>query len=310
MNDLTAYNYTSTDLTSLAGFLDKVRKAYPDAKLNSPEFYTYHPALDEGRNAFCVSHAGQPIVGFAPLFPVPAAESEPHHIWTILLADPDDLDATSIRDLLFEQVLARAAALKSGFPPGPVRLAADMMVSQRPDIDYLLSRGFQAYEKIHVMQRSALDPIPAAPLPAGLAVRTGKLASEADQLAYLHAFNTCFPDMPKTLETLHFVLESPLWMDGLAVAAVTARGELAGSVLVYVGEDKAFGLIDDVFVLPAWRGQGVAKSLIGQGLAYLRAQGVADVRLEVKASNGPAVVVYQAMGYRIVNEEVLLGMFI
>ncbi len=160
------------------------------------------------------------------------------------------------------------------------------------------------------MQRSTGDPIPAAPLPAGLKVRASKLASEADQLAYLRAYKTCFPDMPKTLETLRFALQSPLWTDGLAVTAVTVRQDLAGSVLIYVDPDKAFGLIDDVFVLPAWRGRGVAKGLIGQGLASLRAQGVAEALLEVRAGNAPAVAVYQAMGYRIVNEEVLLGMVI
>jgi ribosomal protein S18 acetylase RimI-like enzyme len=63
-------------------------------------------------------------------------------------------------------------------------------------------------------------------------------------------------------------------------------------------------------VLPKWRGQKIAQCLIREGLNYCQAQGMADVRLEVKATNAPAVSVYSAMGYRIVNQEILLGMLI
>jgi ribosomal protein S18 acetylase RimI-like enzyme len=44
-------------------------------------------------------------------------------------------------------------------------------------------------------------------------------------------------------------------------------------------------------------------------LQYLLEQGYNQVILEVKQRNHPAVSVYQAMGYKIINQEVILGRF-
>jgi ribosomal protein S18 acetylase RimI-like enzyme len=83
--------------------------------------------------------------------------------------------------------------------------------------------------------------------------------------------------------------------------------ELIASILTYPTQDGKAAYTDDVFVLPAWRGRGIAKMLIAEGLQYAHAQGFRGIRLEVKQSNAPAIAVYRSMGYEIVNEEVFLG---
>lgn len=65
-----------------------------------------------------------------------------------------------------------------------------------------------------------------------------------------------------------------------------------------------------MFVLPEWRGKGLAKYLLQAGLKHLRQQGFSEVRLEVLQSNQPAVGLYQAMGYSIINEDVFVGKFL
>ncbi|MBN2391530.1 MAG: GNAT family N-acetyltransferase, partial [Anaerolineae bacterium] len=87
-------------------------------------------------------------------------------------------------------------------------------------------------------------------------------------------------------------------------------GVLVASVLSYWNPDDRIGITDDVFVLPEWRGRGIAKYLVNAGLAYLRAHGLEHARLEVLTSNPPAVSVYKATGHTIVNEEWLLGLYI
>jgi ribosomal protein S18 acetylase RimI-like enzyme len=47
--------------------------------------------------------------------------------------------------------------------------------------------------------------------------------------------------------------------------------------------------------------------LIANGLHHLHDIGFAQVILEVKQHNLPAVSVYQAMGFKITHQEVLLG---
>jgi ribosomal protein S18 acetylase RimI-like enzyme len=97
---------------------------------------------------------------------------------------------------------------------------------------------------------------------------------------------------------------------GTAVAAFDPQGQLVGSVLAYPDEEKRWGVVDDVFVLPEWRRRGIARRLVGEGIRYLREQGMQEVRLDVVQTNGPAISLYRSMGYVTIDEEVMLGMYI
>lgn len=315
MNHYTIQNHSPAQLDNLTGFCERYRKAYPDAKLLNAGFYTFHPAVENGLNVFLVLDVQGQVRGFAPLFPAPVSEDtgpdDPHHIWMILLAEPEAEDGLQIRQPLLEKLLERAGSLAAGFPPGRrTRLASDMVISQCADIAFLQGHGFEHYDGMYVMRRSLSDPIPDLPLPAELTLRAWKIASEAEQLQYLCAFNQAFPENPKSLATLKFLLDSPLWEPGTAMAAFDSHGELAASILVYPDESRSWGITDDVFVLPAWRGRGIAKALIAKGLFYLREKAYDQVFLEVRQHNLPAVSVYQALDYKIINQEVFLGRFL
>jgi GNAT superfamily N-acetyltransferase len=282
--------------------------------LAPPEYYTYHPTLAGGQNVFCALDHEERIVGFAPVFPAPATEEsepeEPHHIWTIVLADPGAPDAGQARTLLLERVIQRAKAIKASFAPRRVKLAADMTASQCPDIEHLLENGFERYEGMHVMSRTTADSIPDVSVSPEITVRRTKMATEEEQKAYVRAYNSCFFELPKTLEALRFFLDSPVWAAGMAVAAFDLQGQLVGSVLAYSDEEAGRGVIDDVFVLPEWRRRGIAKRLVGEGIRYFREQGVREVHLDVVQSNGPAISLYRSMGYVTINEEVMLGLYL
>jgi GNAT superfamily N-acetyltransferase len=299
----------------LAAFIERYLQACPDAKLLSAGFYTYHPALENGRNVFCVLDSEGQIRGFAPLFPAPVIEdnasADPHHIWMILLVNPESGDGPQIRTMLLEKVLEQAASLAAGFPASRrTRLASDMMISQHTDITFLEQHGFELYDGMYVMQRLTTDPIPEYSLPAEITLRYWKLRSEYEQEQYLRAFNQAFPGNPKSLESLKFLLDSPQWTTGTAVAAFDLQNDLIASILVYPFEGQLNGITDDVFVLPAWRGQGIAKALIARGLQYLLENDVTQVTLEVMQNNLPAIAVYRAMGYQVINQEVFLGRFL
>jgi ribosomal protein S18 acetylase RimI-like enzyme len=184
------------------------------------------------------------------------------------------------------------------------------MVSQEADIEYLESKGFETFERLYVMARDTAQAIAPGSVPVGITLRPLALASETEQVAYLEVHNACFPENPKTVQELQFLLQSPHWETGTAIAAYSPPDDLEGGILVYRDEQTGYGVVDDVMVLPPWRGKGIAKSLVGEGLRYLRARGVSNVRLEVKANNAPAVAVYEVMGYSVVNQEILLGKFV
>jgi ribosomal-protein-alanine N-acetyltransferase len=49
------------------------------------------------------------------------------------------------------------------------------------------------------------------------------------------------------------------------------------------------------------RGQGVAFALVSAGIAYLRERGIAELRLEVRPDNAPAIAVYTRAGFKRVG---------
>jgi GNAT superfamily N-acetyltransferase len=314
VSDVIVRNYQASDIEKLARFFERYRGTFPDAKLAPPEYYTYHPTFAGGQNVFCALDHEDRIVGFAPVFPAPATEEsepeEPHHIWTVVLADPGAPDAGQARTLLLERVIERAEAIKASFTPRRVKLAADMTASQRPDIQHLLENGFGRYEGMHVMSRQTKDLIPDVSIPQEITVRRTKMTAEEEQKAYVRAYNGCFFELPKTLEALRFFLDSPVWAAGTAVAAFDPQGGLVGSALAYPDEEAGWGVVDDVFVLPEWRRRGIAKRLVGEGIQYLREQGVEEARLDVVQSNEPAISLYRSMGYVTIDEEVVLGLYI
>jgi ribosomal protein S18 acetylase RimI-like enzyme len=314
MGDVIVRNYQASDIEKLVRFFERYRGAFPDAKLAPPEYYTYHPTLAGGQNVFCALDHEERIVGFAPVFPAPATEEsepeEPHHIWTIVVADPGAPDAGQAQALLLDRVIERAKAVKASFTPRRVWLAADMTASQRPDIQHLLENGFEHYGGMYVMNRKTEDSILDVSVPPEITVRRSKITTEEEQKAYVWAYNSCFFELPKTLEALRFFLNSPIWAAGTAVAAFDSQGQLVGSVLAYPDEDAGWGVVDDVFVLPEWRRRGIARRMVGEGIRYLREQGVEEVRLDVVQSNEPAISLYRSMGYVTISEEVMLGLYI
>lgn len=312
MQNLTLQNYTESDLDKLADFCSRYLKKYPDAKLNSPDFYTYHPGFKNGENVLCVFDSGQRMIGFAPVFPVLVSDENDvislADIWTVILTSPDCEAPRDVRDILFNGVLKRVYQAKMQYSLFRLRLCADLMVSQKEDIDYLLSKGFESFEQMVVMNRDLSETIETISTPDEIVFQASKLSSKDEQSIYLKIHNTCFPENPKNTEDLGFLLKSPLWEKGVALMAYSPTHELVGSVLVYWDGQQDYAVMDDVMVDPAWRGQNIAKGLIGEGLRYIQTDGLSVVRIEVKVSN-PAVNVYTSMGFRVLDREELLAKY-
>jgi len=315
--NLTIQNYSPDQIDQLSAFIERYRSEYPDAKLFDAGLYTYHPAAENGANAFCVYDGESLLRGFAPLFPAPVGENagsnDPHHIWMILLADPTYEEASLVREMLLEPVFEQARILAARLPASrPTRLASDLMVSQREDIAFLEQNGFTHYDGMYMM-RCELGQVVSEKLPklsADLTLQRSKLDTESEQHQYLQAFNQCFPNHPKNLASLQFLLNSLQWGKGGIALTASYEGELIASIMTYPAESGAYAAPDNVFVLPARRGRGIAKALIAEGLRYAQAQGFGEICLEVMQDNAPAIAVYRSMGYEAVNQEVFLGCII
>ena len=100
----------------------------------------------------------------------------------------------------------------------------------------------------------------------------------------------CFSD-PWSERSISSELENPLslWL--------VAREE--DRVVGYVGSQSVLGEADmmNLAVSPASRGQGVARTLVGLLIKALSERDVRALTLEVRASNTPAIRLYESLGF-------------
>ena len=113
-------------------------------------------------------------------------------------------------------------------------------------------------------------------------------ASHVPQIAALEQL--CFTD-PWPEAAIEPELENPLslWLVAMDGA------ELAG----YVGSQSVLGEADvmNVAVAPSHRRRGIAQALLNRLQRELAARQVCSLTLEVRASNAPAVALYEKLGY-------------
>lgn len=82
---------------------------------------------------------------------------------------------------------------------------------------------------------------------------------------------------------------------------ILREGEIAGHFAIGFCFSLEFGgrygLLDELFVLPAHRGAGLAKRALAEAEALCRAEGLLALRLEVNDDNGRARGIYERAGY-------------
>ena len=89
-----------------------------------------------------------------------------------------------------------------------------------------------------------------------------------------------------------------------------ADSSIAGWILL--GEntdyfsDKKFEFIYDIYVLPEYRGRGISKEFIKEGISTLKESGFKEVRLNVFATNH-AKEIYKKLGFKDLNSIMALS---
>lgn len=170
--------------------------------------------------------------------------------------------------------------------------------------------GYEPAWHLLEMVRPNLHDIPDAPLPEGAAIRP---IEESDHRRVWNASRKMFMHQPWSSEQAwddaHFDewRKSSRFMPHLWEIAWDGD-EVIGSVQSFISEEenRAFGRrrghTETIFVVPEWRGKGLAKALIARSLFRLREEGMQEATLDTEAENiHEAFRVYEGMGYRTVS---------
>ena len=117
----------------------------------------------------------------------------------------------------------------------------------------------------------------------------------AEHVAEIAALEAATFSLPWDEASIRAELENPL---ALWLVAEGEAGE-AKRVLGYVGSQTCFEDADilNVAVVPAARRQGIAAALMRELEVRLAPKGVERITLEVRASNIPAIRLYEGLGY-------------
>ena len=183
---------------------------------------------------------------------------------------PDDAEAVKGEHL--DRLLAHAMEIASTDGQTPAELRFQYLSTELESIEYVRARGFRRYGGVFQMARDLAAPIP----------------------------------------ELEYLFTSPIWATGTTLTAF-ADSEVVGSVMLYEYLDEGArqgqraGDTEAVFVRAPWRGRGIAKRLLSEGMHYLRQRGLEEARLQVLAANESVLRLYAALGYEVISESWLLS---
>lgn len=175
------------------------------------------------------------------------------------------------------------------------------------------SLGFESGRELWQLQRPLggdADVLPDVPVPDGIQVRTFLVGH--DEQAWLRVNRRAFADHPEqgaiTADDLSQRIDSS-WFDAggffVAERPHCDDGRLVGFhwTKLQPGADGPMGEVYVVGVDPDEQGSGLGSALTLIGLHHLRQRGATDVLLYVEADNGPALRVYERLGFARVGTD-------
>ena len=185
----------------------------------------------------------------------------------------------------------------------------DALLLVHPRVDWW-TRGDQvagAGEVVRTLKYLRIDlPAPLFDVPSGARLRNFEPLCDED--AWLEQNNAAFADHPEQgawsgQDLAERTLEP--WFDPSGFLLLEIDGRIAASCWTKVHElhPDRFGEIYVVSVHPDFRGRGLGRVMVTQGLASLRKKGVVQGILFVDESNVSANRLYESLGFELQRED-------
>lgn len=306
MNSFKIRNFRSSDESAMIELQHRCVETCPDTGKFELGFWR-SPGFENGKNIFIAENETGQIKGYAATTSAYYSNKwEARIFWMDLRTDPETDKDFAMKDALLKKIIQRGREIKKTENRSRAAIGATYFAPGKASIAYLQSRNFVHFESMLAMRMHLNNDlkIPNVRMNKAIEIKPWKMESQEDKAAYLRAREAAFGYPLQTLKILEHFTGSELWQGGTTFTAFS-NGEIIASVMVL-----ANGLLDYVFVVPAWRGQGIAKSLVSRALQFLQVRDHPQAWLEVYAHNEAAIKLYQSFGFETFKEEVSLGMLL
>jgi|GEM_PF-1907819 len=164
--------------------------------------------------------------------------------------------------------------------------------------------GYELIRYFARMDLNDLKTLKEPDVPEGVAIRRFNREKETPELvdAFNRGFEGHFEFEPESVETFKVYLDTH-WYQPENVFVADANGELVGISWNYLNPEPeadglTWGIVEDLAVVPEWRGKGLGRTLIRHGQLALREGGAERICLWVDYANPfGAKKLYYSEGY-------------
>lgn len=96
----------------------------------------------------------------------------------------------------------------------------------------------------------------------------------------------------------------------LDLVAVTPDGRLAGFLVGWLDEARQLAQIEPMGVHPDFRGMGLARALLFEGLRRFQSHGATEAAVETESGRSPALHAYQSAGFAPAHTIIRKGLWV
>ncbi len=208
-------------------------------------------------------------------------------------------DGAAAADALLAQALGEVVA-------GVTTIRIGVRVGEEIKRAAVLARGFvRSIDFVELRHELAPTP-PGRPSDAALRrLGHGELDREATRALHNLTFAEIANTAPLDVRDFAALLDDATAWPGATAAWAGADGAVAGFVIGQRDHDDRgdFGVVEAIGVAPAWRGRGVARTMIDDLLGRARAAGLVEVRSVVAGTNPGSLALHRAAGFTVAGQK-------
>lgn len=212
-----------------------------------------------------------------------------------------DKNKQEIKDFIFENLMKRARNIRNKYKNMEARVYHCCFSEDTENINYYKSKeGFNHDEGMHIIKCDINDKNYDYILPDGVTLIENILNSDQGINSFIKSHSKVFENGAYTVEEINEFKNKEGWKS----ISIKDEDAIIANILLCFDryESKRIGLIEDLFVHKKWRGKGIGKYLISEGLEYFKSKGINESRLEVWSANKRALELYNKFGFEFYKE--------